>query len=77
MTQDVVSINKEQSEENRKKRKLMDISHVPNSQLPHRAAKASTGVVLGRFETEEELDTFIENCSLDMLQSRPTRRRNC
>ena len=67
--------DQELSEENRHKRRLMDITHVPRSQLPHRVAKLSTGVSLGMFETEAAMDEFIEKYPLEKLTSQPTRRR--
>lgn len=75
MSHAVTTIDQELSEENRHKRRLMDITHVPQSQLPHRVAKLSTGVSLGMFETVAAMDTFIDNYPLEELTSRPTRRR--
>jgi hypothetical protein len=76
MSHAIDALNQELSDENRHKRRLMDITHVPRSQLPHRVAKLSTGVSLGMFETEAAMDAFIENYPLEKLTSQPTRRRN-
>lgn len=61
--------------EYRKKRRLLEITTVAMSQLPHRVAKARTGVVLGSFACKLAMDEFIENYPLALLESKPTRRR--
>lgn len=75
MTAEVSPSTAEKALENAKKRKLLDIKHIPASQLPYRIAKERTGVVLGSFTTELEVDTFIDGYPLKQLQSIPTRRR--
>lgn len=61
--------------EDRKKRRLLEITTVAMSGLPHRVAKARTGVVLGSFACKEAMDEFIANYPLALLESKPTRRR--
>lgn len=65
-----------QAMENKKKRKYIEIEHVPASDLPYRVLKKRTGVKLGSFETQKALDEFVDNYPLAQLESKPTRRRS-
>lgn len=76
MTQFNLATNPEMSEEDRLKRRLMTFTHIERSELPYRVEKSSTGVVLGRFETQEALIDFVDRYPLERLKSLPTRRRH-
>lgn len=66
----------DQAKENRLKCKLIEIETVPASDLPYRVYKQRTGVLLGSFATQDELDAFISSYPLEKLQAKPTRRRS-
>jgi hypothetical protein len=69
----VVLPSADQAKENAKKRKLIKITIVAASEVPYRVEKKRTGVVLGSFKTEDELDAFINQYPLAQLESKPTR----
>lgn len=58
------------------KRRLTEVQEVPNSDLPYRLKKRSTGVTLGAFEHASDVTEFLSRYSLTLLQVKPTRRRS-
>lgn len=58
------------------KGRYIKIDHVPTSQLPYRVEKRSNGLVLGRFETRDQADTFVDELCLGQLKKKPTRRNH-
>jgi hypothetical protein len=57
------------------KLRLVEITPVPQSQLPFRVIKKRTGVVLGSFRTQDDVVAFLNEYALSHLQSSPTRKR--
>lgn len=57
------------------KLKLVEITPVPQSQLPFRVIKKRTGVVLGSFRTQDDVVEFLDGYALSHLQNNPTRKR--
>jgi hypothetical protein len=56
------------------KRRLVEIVHVPKSQIPYRVLKRSTGVCLLNAQREQEVSDFLDKVSLESLRVKPKRR---
>ena len=66
---------KENAKELSARRRHVQLSFTPVSQLPYRVEKKNTGQHLGGFETPEQVVTFLLGCSVDELARKPNRKR--
>ena len=58
----------------RRKRALIQVKHVPASDLPYRVVKRRTGVIMASFLTTDHVDAYVDSLDLEQLSRKPTRR---
>ena len=72
----VLPVTKENAKEISARRRHVQLSFAPVSQLPYRVEKKTTGQRLGGFETPEAVVAFLLGCSVEELARKPASMRS-